>query len=53
MPLQLWQHVKLHLPSAKCYRIMLYGQYETRKEAEAIMLNLRMQNRLTIVEDWT
>lgn len=29
-----------------------YGVYETRKEAEDILLNLRMGNNLLIVEDW-
>lgn len=52
-PILLWQQIKRYLPSAKATRTILYGKYATRAEAEAIMLNLRAQNRYLLVEDWT
>lgn len=52
IPLQVWQQLRWLGIKPYYVRFDIYATPETRKEAEAILLNLRMSNRLLIVEDW-
>lgn len=51
-PLLIWAHLKKWRIKAEFTRIVEYGSYECRADAEAELLNLRMSNRRILVEDW-
>ena len=50
--LRLWQLLKDCDIKPRFVRFVKIGQYETRTDARAVLLNLRMQNPNAVIEDW-